>query len=329
MKIGIINDIVEEIELLKNILRNYSDFEVLWTALNGDEAISLYKNNRPDMLLMNLNMPIKDGVITTKAIMEISPVAILLITSAPTENQAKVFEAMGYGALDVVRTPFRNELGEITGGQELIKKIDIFSKLINYHKTVNPITQKYSSAHKSRTKLVAIGSSTGGPKALSIILRNIPPNTECAFVIIQHVDSQFANGLADWLKNYSNLPLHLAESGNLPQNGNVYIANTNGAFEYTPQPVDNHFRPSVDVFFNSLVKNWAYKDMAVLLTGMGYDGGSGLLNLKNIGWQTIAQDEATSVVYGMPKVAKELGAAIEILPIGKISDSILKFINKG
>lgn len=154
-------------------------------------------------------------------------------------------------------------------------------------------------------------------------------------MIVQHVDAQFASGLADWLKNYSKLPVSIVENGEVPQNGRIYIAGTNdhlylsqsGTFEYSPRPYENHFRPSVDVFFNSLKQNWAFRDTAILLTGMGNDGAKGLLELKKAGWHTIAQDEATSVVYGMPKAARDLDAATEILSITQIAESILKLLN--
>ncbi|MDT3740062.1 MAG: chemotaxis-specific protein-glutamate methyltransferase CheB [Candidatus Kapabacteria bacterium] len=337
MRIAIVNDVALEIEILRRSLNNYSGFEVAWLAHNGKEALEEFAKDKPDLILMNLSMPVMDGAAATKAIMEISPVAVLLVTSSVSINQAKVFEAMGYGALDVVRTPVLNSDGEIVGADELIKKINIFKKLINYHKTVSTETPNpHRSSKVKRTRIVAIGSSTGGPKALSVILSQIPRDTKAAFIVIQHVDSQFATGLAEWLRNYSNLPLHLAESGISPENGNVYIANTDDhlflnsheKFEYTAKPLDNHFRPSVDVFFKSLTDNWSYKDIAVLLTGMGYDGAKGLLELKKNGWYTIAQDEATSIVYGMPKVASEMGAALEILPIEKIAESIIKNLNK-
>ena len=332
MRIAIVNDVELEIEILKKSLINYAGHEIAWLARNGKEAVDKYAKDKPDLILMNLNMPVMDGSTATKAIMEISPVAVLIVTNSVSGNQGKVFEAMGNGALDVVNTPTLSPQGELIGADDLIKKIDIFKKLINYHKTVKIDTGLSSSTKQIRTRLVAIGSSTGGPKALSQIIDKLPNNIQAAFVIIQHVDAQFAIGLADWLKNYTSLPIKLAESGKPPENGNIYIANTNdhlflnprGLFEYTAEPLDNHFRPSVDVFFQSLKENWIYKDVAVILTGMGYDGAKGLKELKDAGWFTIAQDETTSIVYGMPKAAKEMGATCEVLPINKIAESIIR-----
>ncbi len=331
MRIAIVNDVQLEIEILKKSLINYQGYEIAWTAQNGKEAIDKFNKDKADLILLNLNMPIMDGVSTTKALMEISPVAVLIVTSSMKGNQGKVFEAMGYGALDVVSTPTLSPNGELIGADEIIKKIDIFKKLINYHQTVKPISPHHNIEKKIRTRMVAIGSSTGGPKALSQILERLPIDFQAAIVIVQHVDSQFANGLAEWLKNYTKIPISLAENGKSPENGNIYIASTDdhlylnqfGNFEYSPNPIENYFRPSVDVFFQSLVDNWIYQDVAVLLTGMGNDGAKGLKQLLMTGWHTIAQDEATSVVYGMPKAAMEIGAAIDILAIDKIANSII------
>lgn len=337
MQISIVNDSISEIELLKKTVTSFFECEIIWTALNGKEAVEKYKSKKPDLILMNLNMPVMDGSEATKQIMSIKPVAVLLITSAIKANQGKVFEAMGNGALDVVSSPKINSSGELTGTEDLINKIRIFKKLINYQSPAQPensitVNNKFK---ENRTKIIAIGASTGGPGALSSVLKDIPPGTKAAFIIVQHVYSQFVDGLAEWLGNISKMPVLLAESGKAPANGNIYIAgkddhliiNAKGCFEYTPDPIEYHFRPSVDVFFSSLIKNWAFKDFAVLLTGMGNDGAKGLLELKKAGWYTIAQDEKTSAVYGMPKAAIELGGACEILPIEKISDSIIKLLN--
>jgi len=330
MKISIINDSQLEIDTLIKSLSGYNEFELCWIANNCESAIKKFKEEIPDLILIKLNLQFMDGSMITKSLIEINPGAILILSQSGGNNQSKIFEAMGNGALDVVAPPYLKKK-KIVGSEELIKKIEIFKKLINYHKvSKSNIPLKHRNS-ENLTKIVAIGSSTGGPKALSTIFSNIPQNTRAAFIVIQHVDAQFANGLADWLRNYCHLPIHLAESGIIPENGNIYIANTNdhlylnekNKFEYSANPVDVHFRPSVDVFFGSLSKNWKSNDIAVLLTGMGYDGAKGLLELKQKGWFTIAQDEVTSVVYGMPKAAKELNAACEILPIDKIAKMIL------
>jgi len=156
-------------------------------------------------------------------------------------------------------------------------------------------------------------------------------------VIVQHVDQLFAGGLASWLGDQTSLEVILINEGMRPSGGKVFVAGTNDhlvigqdlAFHYTPEPKNDPYRPSVNVFFQSLYKYWLRLDCAVLLTGMGSDGANGLLALRKAGWHTIAQDKNTSIVYGMPKAAKDINAAAEILPIENIADSIIKHTKKG
>ncbi|HPI19963.1 MAG TPA: chemotaxis protein CheB, partial [Candidatus Kapabacteria bacterium] len=185
------------------------------------------------------------------------------------------------------------------------------------------------------TSLIAIGSSAGGPKVLAKILSALPKEINTSIIIIQHVDSQFATGFVTWLNEQTKLDVVIAKEGMKPELNVVYVAGTNDhliltsdrTFKYVEEPKNFHYRPSVDVFFDSLARNWLTKDIAILLTGMGADGANGLLTLKKMGWYTIAQDEATSIVYGMPKAAFELDAAIEILSTEKITEAIIRFIN--
>jgi two-component system response regulator WspF len=155
-------------------------------------------------------------------------------------------------------------------------------------------------------------------------------------IIVQHVDEEFSSGLAEWLDAQTPLCVRLATRGSHLIPGNVYVAGTNDhliltshlTFAYTPEPRELPYRPSVDVLFKSVAKHWPGKGGAILLTGMGRDGAEGLAVLRKTGWHTIAQDETTSVVYGMPKAAKELGAAVEILPLEKIAQAIVMISNK-
>jgi len=177
-----------------------------------------------------------------------------------------------------------------------------------------------------------IGSSTGGPKTLLKVLAPLPENLGAAIIVVQHLDEEFSPGLADWLNTQTALRVRIAPRGARPEKGIVDVAGTNDhliltrglTFAYTPEPRNNPYRPSVDVFFKSVAEHWPDTGCAILLTGMGRDGAVELANLRRLGWYTIAQDQATSVVYGMPKAAKELDAAVEILPIEEISPAILK-----
>jgi two-component system, chemotaxis family, response regulator WspF len=184
--------------------------------------------------------------------------------------------------------------------------------------------------------LLVIGSSTGGPKALGQILAEFPADLAVAIVIIQHVDRQFAASLATWLDEQTPLPVRLAVEGDRIQSGQVLIAGTNDhlickpnlELAYVSEPADYAYRPSVDVFFHSLVQHWPTTGMAALLTGMGRDGAIGLGELRKRGWQTIAQDQATCAVYGMPKAAAELKAAMRVLPIEQIGPACLRHFTR-
>lgn len=333
MRIAIVNDLLMAVEVLRRVLNSVPTYEVAWIAYNGAEAVEKCAHDRPDLILMDLIMPVMDGVQATCAIMRESPCAILVVTASVRGNAAKVFEAMGCGALDATGTPVLGPEGKIEGGAELLKKIATIGKLIG--KPVAGVRVAPSKIMPRGTpRLVAIGSSTGGPKALAAILAKLPGDLRAASVIVQHVDVQFAGGLAEWLNEQTHLSVSVAAGGQTLREGMVYVAGTNDhlivgqdlALHYTPEPRDYPYRPSVDTFFFSVAKHWPNKSVAVLLTGMGKDGAKGLLTLRRAGWHTIAQDEASSVVYGMPKAAAEMGAATEILPLEDIGESIIRHV---
>ena len=336
MRIAIVNDMMMAVEALRRVVTTVAEYEIAWIANNGAEAVEKCAKDRPDLILMDLIMPVMNGVEATCAIMKETPCAILVVTVTVTGNASLVFEAMGCGALDAVTTPVFSPDGKIEGGDELIKKIATIGKLID--KDVESV-KKESDFQKRPEKLptmVAVGCSTGGPKALSVILSGMPQKLGASIVIVQHVDVQFASELAEWLNEQTELTVTLAREGMYPEENVIYIAETNdhliigadSAFHYTVEPRNYPFRPSANTFFSSLNKHWKRKDVAVLLTGIGKDGAEELLELRMAGWHTITQDEQTSVVYGMPKAAAELGAAVEILPLEKISDSIVRQVNR-
>jgi two-component system response regulator WspF len=185
-------------------------------------------------------------------------------------------------------------------------------------------------------KLLVIGASAGGPAALVKILSALPADLPAAVVIIQHIDEEFAIGMAEWLGHQSALPVRVALEGDRPEPGTVLLAatqehlalNSDGALGYTPNPTDYPYRPSVDVFFQSVCKYWRGGGVGVLLTGMGRDGAIGLKALRSNGWHTIAQDRTSSAVYGMPKAAAALNAAVEILAIEKIAPALASILRK-
>ena len=338
MRIAIVNDRVLIVESLREIVLSVADHEIAWVARNGAEAVEKCAADTPDLILMDLIMPVMDGVEATRQIMNRSPCPILVVTATMDGNTAKVFEAMGFGALDATNIPV---LGNGPASEQevgaLLKKIEMIGKL-NRQSSLSPLQRACRPAlRNSVPPLIVIGSSTGGPKALAEVLSCLPKELGAGIVIAQHVDCEFSGDLADWLNAQTDLTVRLVSEGRRPASGNVFLAGSNDhlifspdlTLLYTTEPVNIPFRPSVDVFFKSVARLWPSKGVGVLLTGMGRDGAEGLSALRQAGWYTIAQDEATSVIYGMPKAAKELGAADDILPIGEVAPALLRFLNKG
>ncbi|KAM3094223.1 chemotaxis response regulator protein-glutamate methylesterase [Phormidesmis sp. 146-35] len=315
MRIAIVNDTVIAIEALRRVLLK-APHQIAWIAKTGIEAVAQCAKDRPDLILMDLIMPEMDGVEATRQIMQRSPCAILIVTANVQQSSAKVFEAMGQGALDAVNTPILGSQEPPEAAQTLLHKIATIEKLID-KSDFAPI----SSQVRSTSALIAIGASTGGPKALATILSRLPINLAAAIVIVQHVDAQFAVGLIDWLSHETPLPVKKAMVGDRPERGTILVACTNdhlclqsnGTLTYTQSPVEYPYRPSIDVFFNSVARYWTTKGTAILLTGMGRDGATGLSALRQRGWYTIAQNKESCVVYGMPKAAIELKAAVDVL----------------
>jgi two-component system response regulator WspF len=334
MRIAIVNDTSIAVEALRRVVVKVPDYEIAWIARDGAEAVAKCAADTPDLILMDLLMPIMDGVEATRRIMTTSPCAILVVTSTVSGNASKVFEAMGYGALDAINTPMLGTGGHTEGGAGLLSKIATIGKLIG-----KPARNRKLQIPKPKSlvpALVAIGSSTGGPKALAAVLSQFSRSFQAAVVIVQHVDAQFAPGLVDWLNEQTALPVELAMAGCPVEGGKVLVAGTNDhlvlqsnlTLTYTEEPRDYPYRPSVDVFFSSIADCWPGKGIGVLLTGMGRDGAQGLMSLRSASWHTIAQDRATSVVYGMPKAAAELGAAVQILPIQAIGSILIEKLGK-
>ena len=336
MRVAIVNDSMMAVESLRRVITSVSGYEVVWVAHDGAEAVWRCLADVPDLILMDLIMPVMDGVEATRKIMESSPCAILVVTSTVAGNASKVFSAMGYGALDAVNTPVLGMSGDAEGKDEFLRKVSTIKSLITQTKTNGASAYRVpsvSSSSSSDKSLVVIGSSSGGPKALAKVLHSLSAGFPSPIVIIQHVDQNFTTELALWLDHQCALDVRLAQKGDILSAGTVLIAGTNdhlilnsdNTLEYTPYPVEHYYRPSVDVFFNSVAEHWSGNVVAVLLTGMGRDGAEGMLSLKNKGVLTIAQDEQSCTVYGMPKAAAQIGAAQKILPLDDIAFELINY----
>ena len=334
MKIAIVNDMLFAVEALRRVLTKSADIEVIWVANNGAQAVEQCQSNKPDLILMDLIMPVMDGVEATKQIMQQTPCPILVVTSSIDHNADKLFRAMGAGALDAVNTPVMESENTNDIQNIILEKIKNIALLMQPINTVSFSKKPKQNIDNKSINLVVIGASSGGPQALENVLGKLPRSFPVPIVIVQHVDQAFAPELVSWLDSITELNVKLASENEKLKKGNVYIAarsdhlilNENLLLNYIEGPDEVAFRPSVDVFFDSVTQNWPGKTIGVLLTGMGADGAKGLLQLRKRGDFTITQDKQSSAVYGMPKAAAKLDAAEEILALDDIATRIMQLI---
>ncbi len=374
MRIGIANDAIIASEVLRRVILRAGAHDVAWIAYDGADAVARCQRDRPDLILMDLFMPKLDGIQATKQIMTKTPCAIIIATAKVEEHTGKVFEAMGAGALDAVSIPVFTDFERLEDARELLGKIETINRLVGApmrarskrsevrgrKSDLRPLTSDLSRPASDlwprAQNLVVIGSSAGGPAALTTILGALPADFPAAVVIIQHVDKQFAHGLTAWFTAHTKLQVRVAQEGDRLEPGIVYIAGQDRhlvmfsptQLGYASAPVESSYCPSVDVFFRSVAKfwpapsfgsqskerpsnpesfrGWRGKAVGVLLTGMGRDGAEGLKALRDTGHHTIAQDKGTSAIYGMPKAAAELDAAKDILALDKIGPRLVMLI---
>ena len=336
MKIAIVNDMFMAAEALRRAVVTNTSHHVVWIAENGRDAVERCAADLPDLILMDLVMPEMDGVEATRRIMANTPCAILIVTASVDGNAAQAFEAMGYGALDAVNTPLLEMQGNAAGRAEFLAKLKTIEMLIRPRQAWSD-QPKISRAHvlsAAGYQLVAIGASSGGPSALMTILATLPAGFPLPIVVIQHVDTQFAPELVAWLNLHTALDVRIAKPNARLEPGVVYVAardehlvlNAWGVLSYDAQPHDSPYRPSVDVFFDSVQQHGRGRCIAILLTGMGRDGAEGLLHLRRDGHVTIAQDQATSAVYGMPRAAADLDAAAHVVPLLDIAPLLMRCV---
>lgn len=332
MRIAIVNGMPPAVAAMRRVLALAPQHQVAWTALDGEEAVALCRRDRPDLILMDLVMARMDGIEATRRIMAQSPCAILIVTADVETSAPSIFAAMGEGALDAIDTPLLGSKDVLAAARPLLAKIEAIGRLIEQAGPGSAAAANWQGAPSDT--LIAIGASAGGPAALAAILKDLPPDLPAGIVVVQHVDARFAPGLAQWLDEHSPFRVKLAEPGDRVLPGVALVAGTDDhlvfknktQLAYTSQPADHAYRPSVDVFFNSAARHWTGPVIGVLLTGMGSDGAKGLRELRRRGHRTIAQDKASSAVYGMPKAAAALDAATEIVSLDAIAARLTKLL---
>jgi two-component system response regulator WspF len=256
---------------------------------------------------------------------------VAVIALAPTSAAAGAYEALGHGALGLIEPPSLDDDGEIICAQRLLSRLERLAVLVGEM----PRRPAAKSPSAQQVPILAIGASTGGPLALAKVLADLPENFEASVLIVQHIESEFSSGLAEWLGSQCRLPVMLAERGATPEPGKVYVAGPNGHLVLLPsfqfgqqsaQPGELH-TPSVNALFLSLAQH-ANPGAAAILTGMGNDGVAGMSELHRRGWHTIAQDEGSCVVYGMPRAALEVGAAKQSLALNAIGPTLVRHFRR-
>ncbi len=322
-------------QLLVRILEADPEIRVVGGASNGIEAVHLAEVLRPDVITMDIRMPKMDGVEATKLIMAESPTRIIVVSASVDAQESRpAFEAMKAGALVVVDKPRglnHKDFDKISA--RLVKTVKTMStvKVVTRWRTTRPISRL--KRKNLPFKIIAIGASTGGPAAIAHILGNLPSDFSVPILIVQHMTPGFGSAFVDWLNTESSIPVKVAAAGDRLVPGQVYIAPDNyytgvnrgmRIFLNDKHASYNHHRPSVNFMFESIAKSYGSKTLGILLTGMGQDGAKGLREIKQAGGETIAQDEATSIVYGMAKSAVSLGAVDHIVSLDKVSSIILQ-----
>jgi len=318
------------------------DIQVVGTAVDGREAIDLVSKLRPDVITMDIHLPTMDSLEATRQIMAYHPTPILILSSSTTkEGQGTIFQALEYGALDVFpKVTLEISKDPQSLGRELAARIKMLARV----RVVTHPLAKFQRIHKDkptlsrdldRRRILAIGASTGGPQALRTIFRSLPSGLPCSVLVVQHIAAGFAEGLAGWLDEESDMEVVLATNGVSLRPGVAYVAPTQlqmragraGILCLTDEdPCEGH-KPSASILFESVADVYGEGAVGVILSGMGKDGTRGLRQLKAASGIVLAQDEATSVIFGMPKAAIEAGVVDEVLPIEQMAEAISRVVN--
>lgn len=337
IRVLLADDSLLTLSILKDLIAQDPKIEVVGEAYDGRQAVEKTAQLRPDLLIMDVMMPVMDGLAAVQEIMSNCALPILILSADSTAgDQSNAFNAIRLGALDVMRKPegLSGSAWE-SFASGLLERIHTLSRVRVIHHFRSPRKRAVAATERPDVttcrSIVAIGASTGGPKVVMKILKELPADRDASVVIVQHIANGFAAGFADWINAESAYQVRLAKDGDRLEHGVALVAPSdrhmeirNGRVLLTDTPQVNGCRPAIDNLFFSLAKENAASVVAVLLTGMGKDGAEGLLALKEGGAYTIAQDEATCAVYGMPKVAVELGGVREVQPALKIAAAIAR-----
>lgn len=319
--------------MLKAFLASDADIEVVGEAKDGREAVDMAGRLRPDIVTMDIYMPVMDGLEAIEHIMARHPVPILVVTGRSSSDLA--FNALSKGALEVMAKPDADGAGDLAKKVKLLSKVKVITHMRGRKGADADLPKGAGPSGLDDIGIVAIASSTGGPKALSVVLPELPADLPCPVVVAQHINEDFVSGLADWLGDISMVNVKVAEDGESIRRGTVYISPAGGHMELREggrvalvgkKPTDIYM-PSCNLLLSSVADVYGAKSIGVILTGMGNDGTLGMRRIKEAGGVTIAQDEKTSAIYGMPREAVRSGCIDAVLPLEKIAGEIIHRLN--
>ena len=320
--------------ILRDIFRASGDILVVGEAENGREAVAMTSLLKPDLIVMDLMMPVMDGLAAIEEIMAQMPTPILVLSATIDDKEVNhAFAAIKKGALDVMDKPGGGIDGANGFGAGICDKVRLLAriKVIRRRRVVREKEDPGIGFSDGRRNILAIGASTGGPKAVMSIIKALPADLAATVFVVQHIASGFARGFAQWLGQESGITVRLAEDRTHFRAGEVLVAPNDchmvlegGTVRLVEGAPVNSCRPSIDVFFSSLAAGHGASTVGVLLTGMGRDGAHGLRRIKEQGGVTIVQDEESCAVFGMPKAAITLDAVDRVLPLARIPEALTR-----
>jgi len=331
--------------LLVHLLESDPQIRVIGVVNDGQAALDFVIENKPDVVLMDIHMPHLDGFEATRRIMETQPVPIIICSATANAKDVVItFRAMEAGAIACIEKPLNGEHGDFEArAAQLLETVKLMSEVKVVRRTARSRAAPQLAAHPAksqpaaaRIKLIGIGASTGGPPVLQTIIAGLPKSFPVPVVVVQHIARGFLAGMADWLNQTTGLQVQIASFGTTALPGHVYLApddfhmgvGADGRIVLTREEPENHLRPSVSFLFRSLAAGYGPNALGVLLTGMGRDGAVELKAMKDKGAITVAQDQESSVVHGMPGVAIALCGATHVLPADKIADALVALVNQ-
>jgi two-component system chemotaxis response regulator CheB len=329
VRVLIVEDSATSQLFLRSIIGSDPRLEICGQAASGEEAISQVLSLKPDVISMDVRLPGMDGLETTRKIMGLHPTPIVIVSSSLSTKAVDLsFSALRAGALVALPLPEGSLDDEISPtAREMCEQLYHMSQVrVVRQRPMAPVPHRVEEGELRELRLLGLVASTGGPPALVKLLNDLGPDFPLAILLVQHITAAFTEGFCRWLGGVCPQSVQLVQGGELPLPGHVYLAKADHHLVVgrttlgldTGQPVQNQC-PSGSVLFSSMARYRATESVGVVLTGMGEDGAAGLLELREAGGYTIAEDESSAVIFGMPKAAIQIGASREALPLGSIA----------